>query len=398
MKHYDIIIVGGGMVGSCAALMLASKGHKVCLIEPYPLSMPETKHQEDFRGLALSSLTVDILEKFSIWKYLSKAATSINAVHVSEQGKFGTFCWRKEELGLDSLGAVIEGGNLSWTLQDLVRDSNNIDCIWNNSVEDYKYSDSLGSWILDISEEKISTQLLIGADGVDSNLRKLIDIPLSEEDLGQIAIVSNVELTSAHRQLAYERFCPLGSLALVPYQGRFMKSILIVSVDKSAEYLNMNDLAYRKTLKGIMSNHIPEISFVGRRASYPLIQRSINTLAKNQVVLLGNSAFTMHPIAAQGFNLAVRDIASLVELLERDKVSISDSLEEYCRWRSKEHDNIRNCTKYIVNTFSGGSVLKKIARRGAMSFLGISPYARSMVMNYMLGKYERLPEVAMESI
>ncbi|MBT4963699.1 MAG: hypothetical protein HOI53_08890 [Francisellaceae bacterium] len=394
MKNYDVIIVGGGMVGSIAAAMCEKLHYRVALIEPKPLVDLKTASTSDFRGLALSSLTIKILNNYGLWDILKSCSSPISKVHVSQKDCLGTFSWSAP----DQLGVVIEAGVLTYALQNYATQQKMITTYWGDIASEFIYDADNKLWQITVQDEVLIAPLVIGADGVNSKLRDILKIDLDVHDFGSSAIVTNVKLNRYHENTAFKRFHKSGSLALVPFQDNQMKSILISSNVETTKYLRLNEREYSQYIKSIMSGYIGRIESIGKRVSYPLAQRQAKILAKDGCVLLGNSAITIHPIAAQGFNLAIRDIASLLQLLKNSNDDLNIILDEYCQWRTVEHAKIIKSTNEIVRIFASSAPSMGVLRTLGIITVNASDTLKKKLMDYMLGKMEKLPDSAFVEI
>lgn len=392
------------MVGAFAALVLAEARFKVALIEPQPVT--QQMQAADFRGLALSAVTTSIMQNMGVWKHLAELASPIESVHVSESGKFGSITWCAKKFDLEHLGMVVEGGMLTHSLQQLVANNDYIESYVQQKVASYNYCADEAIWQLaikpvDATIEQagsiIAAKLLIGTDGVNSSLRNYLNIPAITKDFAQVAIVSNITLAEPHHNRAYERFCAQGALALVPFNNNMMKSIWVVPTALQNELLEIPEPEYQNYITITMAKHLPEIIALGPRKIFPLVQQEAVSLIATQAVLLGNAALMVHPIAAQGFNLAVRDVCALMETLTKHRTSFweESTLVKYARWRERDHQSIIIATNKILKLFGNGSHIAGISRQLGMLGVQVSPSLKRLVLNYLLGKYEQLPELAM---
>lgn len=391
MENYDVIIVGGGMVGATAGAMFAKENYKIAIIEPNPITDIDTANNIDFRGLALSVITQKIFSFYGLWDHVTKECTSINQVHVSKKGSIGAFSWRKEEFNNVTLGMVIEAGTLTYTLQQLCNSMKNITPYWGQRPGGCTFEG--GIWNVELEGNIIKAPLLLATDGINSSLRDILSIDLEVKDFNQVAIVANIEINKSNYNTAFKRFCEDKSLALVPYKNNMMKSILIVDDATARKLCELDVLSYTALLNSLMPRASGRIISLGKRISYPLQQRQIKELVNNNCVFLGSSAITIHPVAAQGFNLAVRDIASLVQVLKEEKIDVA--LEKYSAWRKKDHSSILKSTNEIISLFSRDNATAKMFSTMGMLAVRNSNFLRKKLMDYMLGRMGVLPKAAL---
>ena len=386
MQNFDVAISGGGMVGSSLAVMLASCNYSVAIIEPNPISDFNIASEQDFRGLALSKISKNILQHYKLWEHIAKHAVPIDKVHVSSTQGFSSFAFDEGELG-----AVVEGGLLTATLQEHCRNCNNITTFYQQELLDCNFISD--AWEIALTGEAISTKLLVGCDGISSKVSEKLNISIDVHDFRQTAIVANLDLHTKHSHTAYKRFYDNGSLALVPYKNNTMKSILVCGNENAQEYLAESDLEYINRLESICGSYIGAVKHIGKRVSYPLLQRRAKALTKDNAILLGNSALTIHPIAAQGFNLALRDASALVELLQEN--NITTALAKYSEWRTTEHMKIISSTHKIMDMFINDSSIKSLGASLGMLATRHSSYIKNKLMEHMLGYGEVLPKAAL---
>lgn len=386
---YDFAIIGGGMVGATAAAMLSSLDKKIAIIEPKPIATAVSIASDvDFRGLALSVVTKNILESYGLWGLISEEITSINKLHVSKKGSIGAFAWDKDEQEEESLGGVVEAGVLTYKLQEYCNAQDNIDAFWGEKPSSYIFDDEL--WVVKVGDKEIVAPFILAADGINSPIREYLGIGLDVKDFKQRAIVSNVNLNRTNKNTAYKRFCGNKSLAFVPFKTSMMKSILIVDENEHEELMKLDDTRYLELLNTLAPKQMGRISSSGRKVSYPLIQRQANTLIKKNCILLGNSSITVHPVAAQGYNLGVRDIEVLIETLNAG--NSDEAFADYNLLRKKAHKSVINATNEIIEIFSSDKKTSKALSSIGMLAAKNSIFLRKKLMNYMLGRMEVRPE------
>lgn len=349
MTDFDITIVGGGLVGSTLAISLKNSGFKIALVEAFT---PSTHQQslEDMRSIALNYQSREIFKKLAVWEELEKFATPIRKIHVSEKGTFGrTVLDAKElpaDLQTDSFGSVIPIPYLYNTLQSQLEKLNNIERLQpaklNNLIQHKDY------WECEINQKKYTTTLLIAADGDKSFIRDFLKLPTDKTDYNQTAIVSTLLASKDHNNTAYERFTGLGILALLPLQNNRMACIWTCEnnlVDKIKHHFLAITQEYIGHRLGILS-HPATIQ------TYPIYELIAQTQTLPQFILLGNSAHVLHPVAAQGLNLSLRDVDVLANILLSTKNLTDPAIQEnYIQLRQSDQDNTAKFTNRIIKLF-----------------------------------------------
>ena len=321
----EVIIVGGGMVGLSLALMLAKQNIAVKLLEAikYPNYDDENLapyHSSfDARNSALSRRTVQIYQELGLWNALQEHATPILEVNITEQGSFGKARLKAEQEKVESFGQVIENAWLGRVLLTEVQKQPFIELIDGVQVTQLTQDADMAYIEASRGEEQLSLQakLVIAADGRDSFCRKALGIGASEHDYDQVAIVTTVQTSKPHNHVGFERFSSLGPLALLPLPGEYRRSVVWpVKKGTEGEWLgDENDQHFLDALQDTYGDRAGKFQKTGKRFSFPLSQVLAEKQAVGRLVLMGNAAHTIHPVAGQGFNLCMRDAHVLVRYL-----------------------------------------------------------------------------------
>jgi 2-octaprenyl-6-methoxyphenol hydroxylase len=321
----EVIIVGGGMVGLSLALMLAKQNIAVKLLEAikYPnyddVNLAPYHSSFDARNSALSRRTVQIYQELGLWSALQEHATPIFEVNITEQGSFGKARLKAEQEKVESFGQVIENAWLGRVLLTEVQKQPFIELIDGVQVTQLTQDADMAYIKASRGEEQLSLQakLVIAADGRDSFCRKALGIGASEHDYDQVAIVTTVQTSKPHNHVGFERFSSLGPLALLPLPGEYRRSVVWpVKKGTEGEWLgDENDQHFLDALQETYGDRAGKFQKTGKRFSFPLSQVLAEKQAVGRVVLMGNAAHTIHPVAGQGFNLCMRDAHVLVRYL-----------------------------------------------------------------------------------
>ena len=324
--EFDIAIIGGGMVGtSLASLLAASQPQlRIALIEAQPFARADETHFQpsfDARSTALSYGTANILRELGLWDLLQQHITPIAQVHVSDRGHFLGGVIDAKENNLDAVGYVIENAWLGNVLLGHVQAQNNIQCFASSAVTSLtpQQDCALLSIKTDAQEFLIKTSLAVIADGGDSPLRAALGIGTQTRAYGQTAIITNVEFSEPHCGVAYERFTADGPVALLPLgeSNNAQQSALVWTLPaaQADEILKLNDAEFLVRLQERFGFRVGRFTRVAKRFAYPLQLVLAEEQIRSHLVLLGNAAHFLHPVAGQGFNLALRDCVCLVETL-----------------------------------------------------------------------------------
>ena len=396
----EVIIVGGGMVGLSLALMLAKAKIAVKLLEAiqYPnyedADLAPYHSSFDARNSALSRRSVQIYQELGLWDVLQQHATPILQVHITEQGSFGKARLLAEQEKVENFGQVIENAWLGRVLLTQVRQQPLIELIDGVQVtaltqdQDYAYIKALRG------QQPLSLQakLLIAADGRDSFCRQALGIGVDEHDYDQVAIVTTVQTSKPHQQVGFERFSPLGPLALLPLPGEYRRSVVWpVKKGTEQEWLgDDNDQHFLAALQQAYGDRAGKFQKTGKRFSYPLSQVLAEKQASGRVVLMGNAAHTIHPVAGQGFNLCMRDAYVLVRSLTEQLAKSSDigeprMLLAYEAARLTDQQRVIKFCDSVVRGFSNQNPILKLIRNTGLLAFDVVPGINPLIANYAMG-------------
>ena len=397
----QVIIVGGGMVGLSLALMLAKSNIAVKLLEAvkYPNYDDENAspyHSSfDARNTALSRRSVQIYQKLGLWQALQQHATPILQVHITEQGSFGKARLVAEQEKVESFGQVIENAWLGRVLLTQVRQQPLIELIDGVQVTSLTQdADQVQIEAMRNGEyiHSLKSKLVIAADGRDSFCRQAIGVGVDEHDYDQVAIVTTVQTSKPHQQVGLERFSALGPLALLPLPGEYRRSVVWpVKKGTEAEWLGEeNDQHFLDALQETYGDRAGKFEKTGKRFSYPLAQVLANKQAVGRVVLMGNAAHTIHPVAGQGFNLCLRDADVLVrflmeQLAKSDDIGAPENLLAYEQARLTDQQRVIKFCDSVVRGFSNQNPILKLLRNTGLIAFDVIPGVKPLVANYAMG-------------
>lgn len=394
---HHIVISGGGMVGATLALALARTGFRVAVLEARPPGAPDQPSYDD-RTTALSFGSRRILEALGLWDAVASQATPIEHIHVSERGRFGVSRLHARDEGVAALGYVVANRALGRAWQKALSDSP-VTLLTPARVLDYRVEKGGVHITMDREAEcsQLRAQLLVGADGSDSLVRGLAGIGVREQDYGQTAVIANLTPQRAHGNVAYERFTDEGPIALLPDSEGRCALVWTCPAERVDGTLAFSDAEFLAALQARFGWRLGRLVRVGRRAAYPLrLRRAVRDSAA-RLVLVGNASHTLHPVAGQGFNLALRDVAVLADLLA-DAGSGSDPgdndlLDAYSRWRRQDLDAVQLYTDGLVRLFTNPWPPLAHLRGAALAALDMCDPARHALARRSMGIAGRLPRL-----
>lgn len=416
-EHFDIAIVGGGMVGASLACLLANAhtGWRIALIEAFPFpagdSGKEPLYQPSFdaRSSAIAQGSVEIFQELGLWQTLRRHATPIEQVHVSDRGHLGGSVIDAREHGIEAVGYVVENAWLGSVLLKRVQQLDNVRCLAPGKVR--RLQPRQRGAQLSVEGEgqqtrEIRCQLAVIADGGDSPLRKALGIETKTREYRQHAIIANVSFSEPHRHIAYERFTDSGPLALLPMSSSASdktdscRSALVwTQPDEQVErILGLSDEEFLAELQERFGFRAGHFTRVGERSAYPLKLVTACEQVRSSVAIMGNAAHFLHPVAGQGFNLALRDCATLVDVLreaqaQQECLGSIAVLQRYLRLQALDQEATIQFSDAITRLFSTARLPAAVLRH--LGFLGLEllPAAKGLLAQQAMGKTGRRARV-----
>ena len=371
------------MVGVSLALALAPAAVRVGLIEAVPAPVLREPHYDD-RATALSAGSQRILATLGVWERVAAAAAPIQRVHISEQGRMGVAWLEAEELALEALGWVIENPRLVAAFQAALAGSGAV--LFQPAKVVHIEPDDDGVTVQleqDGQQMTVRTRLLVGADGARSMVREAIGVGASHHDYGQTAIVANLTPEQDHKGVAYERFTKDGPLAFLPLSEK--RCAIVWSVPSAAveHVLGLPDNAFCERINQLFGERLGPIMRLGQRQTWPLRRTLSDAQRRGRVVLVGNAAHSLHPIAGQGFNLSLRDVMALAETVAS---GIDDhALSDWERGRRADQQRVSGFTDKLNSLFLLDLPLVGSLRGAGIGAFGLAGPARRLIARYGAG-------------
>ena len=400
---FDVAIVGGGMVGATLAAALAPLNLRVALIEAIPHNAA-AQPSFDERTTALSNGSRRILETLGVWSALASVATPIAKIHVSDQGRFGFARIDAAEQGLAAMGYVVPNralGSALWSRLQPPAGSAGLTVFCPAEVS--KVTATAQSVSVEITQAQqktsIEAKLIVAADGAKSAVRGAFGIEAQVRDYEQTAVITTLLPQRFHDNVAYERFTPSGPLALLPLDGGRCTLVLTLTKDAAQAALGWSDQEFLSEVQRRFGFRLGRFLKVGRRVPYPLFLTQSERTSAERCVIIGNAAQGLHPVAGMGFNLGLRDVASLAELIaeraaDGDDPGGPELLTEYDAWRAADRGGVIAFTDGLVRMFSNPlSSVSRIRNLGLLAF-DLLPPAKSALSRLSTGGGGRIPKLA----
>ena len=396
MKPWDVVIVGGGMVGASFALALRGTKLRTLLIEGVP---PDSSAQPSFdeRTTALGNGSRQIFESLGVWNAMAADASPIRSIHVSDAGRFGVARLDAREQGVPAFGYVVPNRTIGRVLWQALREAPNVTLAVPAQVKAATLrEEAVELEVLAASgTETIRAAVAVAADGAGSVLRASAGIDADIEDYEQVAIVVNAATERPNTGEAFERFTPSGPLAVLPTAGGGYTVVWAVRPRRAAELTALDDAAFAAELLAAFGWRVGRWTRVGRRHTYPLaLSRAAETVA-GRVVLIGNAAQALHPVAGQGFNLGLRDAATLAEMLAGAAApDFAELLARFADWRAEDRKGVTRFTDGLVKLFGSDLPGMGLVRNFGLLLFDMSPAAKRALSRVSWGFAGRMPRLA----
>lgn len=383
----DVLIVGGGLVGSSLAIALDRSGLDVVLVEARAAE-PNHEANPDERNLALARASVNALTALGVWSHVGHLAAPIRRIHVSRRGDFGTVRLDAARLGATTFGAVLPARELGNGLLARLENCTELERIVPASVVAVEVGESCNRVTLRIEsgERHVDTRLVVAADGTQSFVRGVFGIGTRREDYGQSIIVTTLKAERDLDGTAFERFTDNGPVAVLQLANGRVGLALTVPSTQAEHIAALDDDAFIAFVHDRFGYRVGRFSQPGKRKPYPITRVLADTLVGPRVALVGNAAQTIHPIGAQGFNLGLRDALMLAELLDeavRDKSDpgAPELLARYAERRRGDRDATTSFSDDLVRLMGSDVLPLRLLRSLGFQMLNrITPIKRRFAL------------------
>lgn len=398
--HFDLIIVGGGMAGASLAIALSGRGLKLGLVEAAVPVVDAVPNYDD-RAIALAWGSSRIFTGLGVWQTMRSHAEAIRDIHVSERGGFGFTRLHQKQEGVAALGYVVTARDLGSVLLESLAGCEDVELIAPARVTAVETTEDQASIniLRDGETLKLSTALLVAADGGHSFIRQQLQMSTRHWDYAQHAVVANITPSKHHQGMAFERFTQQGPVALLPMSEQRCALVYTVQDEDLESIQALDDQQFLARVQQRFGWRLGRFIQVGKRSAYPLSHIRALESVHQRVAIIGNAAHTLHPIAGQGFNLGIRDVAALAEVVldahsNGQNVGSEQVLQCYDRWRSRDQQGVAIATDSLVRLFNNPLRPVKLARNLGMLALDALPAARHQLARAAMGVHGRLPKLA----
>ena len=413
MQKFDVLIVGGGMVGLTLALAIRKQSElTVAVADTQELS--ELTEQPEIRVSAINAASQQIFTRLGVWDdIISQRSRAYHHMHIWDKAGYG-----KLDFNVDDVSGSSKPEQLGWIIENkVIRNS-----LWQKAQADEGISFFTREAIASIgvgesevfasfgSMMPITAKLLVGADGANSWVRKQINMPLTFRDYDHHALVATVSCEQGHQDTAWQVFLPTGPLAFLPlYQENLCSIVWSTSPEEAQRLRGLDKEAFGKEITAATDGKLGRVTLESELGCYPLMMRLAQDFVKEKVVLIGDAAHTIHPLAGQGVNLGLLDAAALAQTLtgqvsaDQESAGSQDTadnlgneimLKQFARWRKAEAAEMIAAMEAIKQVFSPQQEVSKLIRGIGMSLLDNFSPAKKHMIRQALGYKGQLPELA----
>lgn len=397
-NQFDVVIIGGGMVGATLAAALNDDRLRIAIIDPQTMNI-SFDSKFDIRVSAITRASQRIFESLGLWQGMQqKGVSPFRDMHVWEQNGTSEMHFDSADLSESCLGHIIENRVMLASMYESLAQQKNLSLITGHRCETLRRS--ADNWLLTLEDgTDINTKLLIGADGSRSWLRQQLAITVRGWDYAQTALVTYVKTDKSHQETAWQRFLPNGPLAFLPLLQGYSSIVWSTHPDHAQQLLQMPEQDFAIELEQAFASRLGAITESGPRACFPLRFLMAERYIDESVALVGDAAHTMHPLAGQGVNLGLADAASLAEVVidavnQHKAINSLKVLRRYERWRRSENISMLAMVDQIQRMFSAQLPLLQWTRNTGMGMVEKLPFVKHEVIQYAMGVRGDLPRIA----
>lgn len=397
--QFDILVVGGGMVGAALVCACLGKGLRIALVETREPRRSWPAGEVDLRVSALNRASQRVLERLGAWdRILQLGASPYREMRVWDAVGGGSIHFDSADLGEPDLGHIVENRVTQLALWERLEGSDEVTLLCPAALSEIELTADAA--LVDLKDgRRLSARLLVGADGRDSRVRGRVGIATRGWLYDQRAIVANVAVQEWHRETAWQRFLPTGPLAFLPLADGRCSIVWSATESRAEELLALEDADFRRELEAAIEGRLGAIGDVGPRAAFPLRLQHAEHYVKPRLALIGDAAHAVHPLAGQGVNLGFLDAAALAaaldEALERRRdIGGLWALRRYERARRGENMLMLGAMDGFKRMFSNALPPLAALRSAGLSAVDRLTPAKHLFMRHALGLGEDLPPLA----
>ncbi|MBH0091238.1 2-octaprenyl-6-methoxyphenyl hydroxylase [Pseudoalteromonas sp. NSLLW218] len=389
-KQFDVVIIGGGLAGASCALSVAKTNPALNIAVVEANQVTGDYHPSfDDRSIALAQQSVEYLQSLNLFEQNAPYTAAIKKVSVSDRGHFGKAHINCDEFAKPSLGYVVEVNPFGRALHLRLTQSN-ITLMCPDSVTAIEQTLHSNTLTLQ-SGEQLNAALLVIADGAQSPTRNLLGLGFNTQPYEQGAIIANVEVAGGHNNHAFERFTQNGPMALLPMSNNRYSLVWCMRQDQIEQHMALNEQDFISVLQSAFGYRGGQFTKVGMRTSYPLVYGQVESLTAHRTVVIGNAAHAIHPIAGQGFNLGLRDVQVLSNLIANSQHDLGSYAftREYSKKRSDDIKTVMSLTDALVRLFSNSSRVLALGRSIGLFSMDLFPVLKAPLAKQLMGQVKQ---------
>lgn len=389
-KQFDVVIIGGGLAGASCALSVAKTNPALNIAVVEANQVAGDYHPSfDDRSIALAQQSVEYLQSLNLFEQNAPYTAAIKKVSVSDRGHFGKAHINCDEFAKPSLGYVVEVNPFGRALHLRLTQSN-ITLLCPDSVTAIEQTLHSNTLTLQ-SGEQLNAALLVIADGAQSPTRNLLGLGFNTQPYEQGAIIANVEVAGGHNNHAFERFTQNGPMALLPMSNNRYSLVWCMRQDQIEQHMALNEQDFISALQSAFGYRGGQFTKVGMRTSYPLVYGQVESLTAHRTVVIGNAAHAIHPIAGQGFNLGLRDVQVLSNLIANSQHDLGSYAftREYSKKRSDDIKTVMSLTDALVRLFSNSSRVLALGRSIGLFSMDLFPALKAPLAKQLMGQVKQ---------
>lgn len=399
MQHYDLVIVGAGIIGLTAALALKDSGLTIAIVDTQDCA-PKKFEEPELRVSAINLASQQVFENLNAWPAMQAfRMQSYQKMHVWEQDSFANINFSHNDIQRDSLGSIVENEVIRQALLEQIRPHSSIELVCPVTIATMAFGQS--ECFLTLADgQALSAKLVVGADGANSFVRRVANLPFTFWDYDHIAIVATVKTELPHDDTARQAFTKDGPLAFLPLFDENMCSIVwSQKVEKAEQLLALDDERFNQVIQVAIDGKLGRCTLQSQRQSYPLKMRYCRQWLAERVMIIGDAAHTIHPLAGQGANLGIADAAALAQTLtalhnQGKDFGQAKNLRSLERWRKAEAMKMIATMEGFKRLFDGANPVQKLIRGLGVSITNqISPLKRDII-SQAVGVDGNLPDLA----
>jgi len=398
---YDVIIVGGGMVGLLAACALGNSPLKVAVIEPRPTMEPRGADY-DLRVSALTLATQTMLDAVGAWSgIVDRRFAPVQGMRIAQADDAAELEFNAAEIGEPCLAYIVENGVIVAALRERLQQFTNVHVV-DSAVTDFTIGEL--AEITTADGRRLSARLVVGADGAESAVRQRMEVPVRKLDMRQLGIVATVRTERPHEDTARQVFLPTGPLAFLPLpESRACSIVWSADRERAEELIALDDAEFLAALTAAFGDRLGAIQSVSARAAFPLALAHADRYVRDRMALIGDAAHTVHPLAGQGVNLGFLDAAALTEVLlaavhERRDIGAEHVLRRYERWRKGDNLAMISVTGGFRYLFGNDWPVMTGLRGAGLSLTNRFAPVKNLIMRRACGLVGDLPALARRGV